>query len=354
MLLSALAQAAPRIDHIGHPPGFSFVLITQAQDISAAGDVVAGYSFSIDDTRAHKMIMRQIAFRWTPREGMRPLPYLPGGYLAAAQAVSADGHVLVGFSNGKTAEGHTFQSHATRWSASDGVRDLGTLPGGKMSAASGVAANGDSIAGYGNNRQGRQRALLWRHNMPPEDLGTLGGLKSTALDISRDGRYVVGAAHDAMGRSRAFIWDAVGGMRDIGSLPGMPAAQAIAISDQGDVVVGHCAHAIDNWAMDSSAEKRGFIWYRASGRMQELVNTIGGVMTQPLGVADNGQSVVGVATDAHDVAHAFRWTPTQGMTIETALAEPRRMEFARSVSSDGRYSVGRLAQDDSAFRAEWR
>ncbi len=65
-----------------------------------------------------------------------------GGFGSVAQAVSADGSVVVG--TGASA----FGTEAFRWTADDGMVGLGDLPGGGFfSAASGMSADGSTVVG---------------------------------------------------------------------------------------------------------------------------------------------------------------------------------------------------------------
>jgi probable HAF family extracellular repeat protein len=351
-LAAAAASASPRVENLGHlRPASGETRMSQGQAVTDDGEVVAGYSLLIVDG----MLVEQTAFRWSRRDGMQALPRLPGGNSTAALALSSDGRTVVGLSNGQTGgSAAKFNSHATRWRVGEPPLDLGTLPGGDESAATGISGNGMDIVGYGTNAAGHLRATRWHQTSPPVDLGTLGGTASLAFGISRDGRHIVGTTHNAAQQSRAFIWSADAGMQDIGSLPAMAESTALAISADGEAVVGYSAQRIENWfAPNVEMAAKGFIWHRASKRMLELVNTLGGTLTLPFGVANGGSTVVGLATDSHGVPVAFRWTPSEGMTAATTLPAEQQMEVAKAVTSDGRISIGRLARNDEAFRAYW-
>lgn len=350
LLLALPAHAVPHVENLGTLPGPRSSLTTEAQGISDDGNVAAGYSLVFDQRTSRA---KQFAFRWSQQEGMRPLPYLAGGGgTASAQSVSADGRVIVGMSDGHAAQASRFWSHATRWRQGEQPYDLGTLPGADESAAFGVSSDGEYIVGYSKNRYDALRAVRWQNNSPPLDLGTLGGERSLANAISRNGNAIVGVAENAAQRPRAFLWSASTGMKDLGTLPGAAASLATAVSANGNAIVGFSADQIDSWLNPQETVLRGFLWQRSAGRMQEIANTLGGTSTLPLGVADDGRSVVGIALDAHGEPHAFRWTPENGMTAETALPSMLQMHFAKGLSADGRFSVGGLA--DGAFRADWR
>ena len=81
---------------------------------------------------------------------------LPGGGYSFANAVSADGSVVVGW-----ADNAAWQRRAFRWTASGGMQDLGTLPGYDISYASGVSADGSVVVGWAWNAAGYKRAFRW-------------------------------------------------------------------------------------------------------------------------------------------------------------------------------------------------
>src|SRR4051812_31470082 len=72
-----------------------------------------------------------------------PLGYLPGGpNYSVAQAVSADGSTVVGYSGNPL-----FGTRAFRWTKSDGMIDLGSLSGDVSSWANAASADGTTIVG---------------------------------------------------------------------------------------------------------------------------------------------------------------------------------------------------------------
>ncbi len=81
------------------------------------------------------------AFRWTAAEGMSDLGLLPGATLSEAFAVSADGTVVVGIS------GSTGSYRAFRWTDAGGMQDLGRLASDSVSYATGANSDGSVIVG---------------------------------------------------------------------------------------------------------------------------------------------------------------------------------------------------------------
>jgi probable HAF family extracellular repeat protein len=138
-----------------------------------------------------------------------------GVKLSFANGVSANGSVVVGSAWWNAAE----QRHAFRWTASGGMQDLGTLPGGSGSAARGVSADGSIVVGDAWNikavGQIQYSAFRWTAAGRMEDLNftyanllTDGSELYRANAISPDGRYIVGKGRNATtGRTEAFLLD---------------------------------------------------------------------------------------------------------------------------------------------------
>ena len=252
-----------------------------AQGVSSDGAVVVGFAGTTGNAANR-------AFRWTGA-GMVDLGTL-GGTNSAAHGVNADGSVVVGLSE-ITANA---AARAFRWTGA-GMVDLGTL-GGTNSVALGVNADGAVVVGASQTTgDAANHAFRWT-SAGMVDLGTLGGTNSAALGVNADGAVVVGwAGTTATGPFHAFRWTAAGGMADLGSLGDNSAnSQANAVSADGSIVVGFSALG------SASACTRAFRWTAASG-MKDLngllaqagVAMSGITLTLATGVSANGQFIVG-------------------------------------------------------------
>ena len=138
---------------------------------------------------------------------------------------------------------------AAGWSQS--LTWLGTLPGGSLSVAYGVSADGLVVVGGVRNAAGQPRAFRWTASGGMEDLGTLGGRESEAYGVSADGAVVVGGVINAEGHRRAFRWTAAGGMEDLNTtyaslLTNSHLQRATAISPDGRYIVGWGYNAATN------------------------------------------------------------------------------------------------------------
>ena len=187
------------------------------------------------------------AFRWTASEGLVDLGSL-GGSRSDAYAVSADGSVIVGQSG----------IEAFRWTQATGMIGLGDLPGGTFnSRANGISADGSVIVGTGRTAEPNGRAFRWTQATGMVNLGLAPGANgSNASDVSANGEIIVGTSETRQGL-RAMIWDSTRGTRDLQTvltqelgldLAGWQLSAATGISDDGMVIVGYGSHAGRNEA----------------------------------------------------------------------------------------------------------
>jgi probable HAF family extracellular repeat protein len=154
---------------------------------------------------------------------MRDLGTLPGGSSSTANAISSSGEVT-GNSDTANASFHAFLY-------SNGMmHDLGTLPGGTFSGGNGinqVRREGVAVVGIADvpgdctsHLSCPYHAFLYKYGVM-QDLGTLpGGFFSYATGINQSGQ-VTGSADTNLGNFHAFLYDN-GTMRDLGTLPGTP------------------------------------------------------------------------------------------------------------------------------------
>ncbi|TWT45877.1 hypothetical protein RAS1_23130 [Phycisphaerae bacterium RAS1] len=286
-----------------------------ASGVSADGAVIVGSARDEDGFTQ--------AFRWTVVGGMQNL--LLGG---AANGVSANGAVLTG-SGGQ---------YALRWTAADGWQYLGTLGGG-LAVATGISADGAVIVGYSNNAANQRRAFRWTVGDGMQDLGALGGLSSRASAVSADGAVIVGTANNAAGLDHAFRWTVMGGMQDLGTLGG-PLSGADAVSADGAVAVGYAYTSRDLLV-------HAFRWNAADG-MEDL-GTLGGSQSEANAVSADGAVIVGRANNAAGLDHAFRWTVMGGMQDLGTLGG--LSSEASGVSADGAVIVGYADNAANQLRA---
>jgi probable HAF family extracellular repeat protein len=301
LLLAAAATLAQAqsITNLGTLPGGNY---SNAWGISADGSVVVGFSDSTNGGRA---------FRWTSA-GMTDLGTLPGGNSSEARGVSADGSFVVGTST--SASG----GRAFRWTSA-GMTDLGTLPGGNYSYAWGISADGSVVVGYSNSANGG-RAFRWT-SAGMTDLGTLpGGNHSVAYSVSADGSVVVGYSNNP-NEGRAFRWTSAG-MTDLGTLPGGNHSVAYGVSADGSVVVGYS---------NSANGGRAFRW--TSAGMTDLGTLPGGNHSVAYGVSADGSVVVGYSNNPNE-GRAFLYAHRVMLDVQDWLGSVGGVSSTLSTSLD--------------------
>jgi probable HAF family extracellular repeat protein len=247
------------------------------------------------------------AFLWD-NEDMQDLGTFPGGSASAANAISPSGEVT---GNADIANGnfHAFlYSHGT-------MHDLGTLPGGTFSQGASinriarpgsagrhviqVVGSGDVPGDCSSHLQCPYHAFLYS-NGAMRDLGTLpGGFFSNATGVNRSGQ-ITGSADTPQGDFHAFLYE-MGKMHDLGTLPNGFQSFARGINRRGTIV---------GYGSVGSVSDYHAIVYR-HGKMQDLNSLIPANAGWFLGFAyainDRGQ-ITGSGI-INGEGHAFLLTP---------------------------------------------
>ena len=236
------------------------------------------------------------------QETMPPTP--PDGGLmdlayGSAWGLSGDGNTLVGLYWRPGQPDGT--AHASRWTAADGVVDLGST--GKDSRANDCDADGNVIVGWAAAPFGTWQPTVWVD-------GVLTTLEATegfceAEIVTPDGTTVFGTTYEPVGRkffAVAWDWDgATWGRRILGALNGTAPEQGyVAPKDctpDGRLVVGYNQFFWGN--------STGFLWTEATG-MVDIV-TFASSLGIPFptdfdvqsltGVSDDGSVLLGVGQD---------------------------------------------------------
>lgn len=287
---------------------------SEAAAVSADGSVVVGYSGTSSGGRA---------FRWTSSEGMLNLGVLPSGNFSTANDVSGDGAVIVG-------SGLAGGFRAWRWTAQDGMTLF--LPGTNSSSAYGVSDDGLVIVGQDNSL-----AFRWSAADGMTDLGLFDGDgRSEARATNADGSVVVGHSMNSNnGQSRAFRWTAQDGKVQIGGLYTF----AFGVSADGAVVVGSSDSYAYRWTQD--------------GGIQSLGALAGGTNSFAYDISADGTTIVG-SSEAADGRFAFRWTE-QDQMVSLGVLDGGVESYAYGVSGDGSVVVGYSETTDGDYRAFlWR
>ncbi len=240
-----------------------------------------------------------------------------------ARAVSADGVVVVGDSD--TTSGR----RAFRWSATSGIENLGTLPGGTDSSAVAVSADGSVVVGFSSSGSG-ERAFRWSAETGMQDLGVVAtGTTSSASAVSADGSVVVGSSNIGS-ESFAFRWTGLAGMVTLG------AGDATGTDSVGAIVVGYGS------GVRSVETEDAFRWTSNGGR-QALGPDAEPAATWPSGVSSDGQVIVGYRLDVNRNYRAFRWSEGSGfVNLPTLPGDTESLAdcYGYGTNRDGTVVVG--------------
>lgn len=251
------------------------------------------------------------AFRWIDDgNGMLDLGTLKADNSGQsyATAVSADGSTIVGYAQD---DGGLYNLRAFRWvDDGTGLLDLGTLKADNsgQSFAETVSADGSVIVGYSDTDDGNRRAFRWMDD--GADMLDLGSLRadnlgySAATAVSADGGVIVGSAEVDSGLSRAFRWvDDGTGMLDLGSLraDNLGTSDAAAVSADGGTIVGT--------AENDSGANRAFRWIDDGKGMLDLgtLKADNSGSSTATGVSADGSIIVGNSYTDDGLFRAFIW-----------------------------------------------
>jgi len=251
---------------------------SQGQAINTIGQV-AGYA-RYSNYNAHGTI-------WTASTGLVDLgSFPPASNFSVGQGINSFGEV-VGYSF------HTgaIQQHAVLW-AKGTIHDLGTLPGGDYSQASGINDVGQ-IAGVANGKGISPHAVLWGRKGLIQDLGALSGGYSQAFAINIQGE-VAGDSATQDGRWHAIYWNKSTGLRALPYLgPKDTSASANGINNLGQIVGG--------------SGNSATLWQNDQNHTVQSLGTLANTWSTAIAINDVGQ-VVGWSNFV-----AFIWTQADGI-----------------------------------------
>lgn len=200
--------------------GASFVRVPNVRfvGVSADGNIALGSG-----------TMNGIAtsYRWTRANGLQQLQNAPGMRTTQPYGLSWSGGVAAGVV--RAANGDQL---ACRWDELGNVTVLGDLDGGSVRGqAQAVSADGRVVVGIGRGANGAE-ALVWDQN-GMRSLGQLNGNGTQAMFASYSGEYIMGLIINSLG---VFVWTPGSGMSE-SDVPGVNLVPLGASVDAG-VIVG--------------------------------------------------------------------------------------------------------------------
>lgn len=290
--------------------------------ISADGNVVVGYASAGNYSQA---------IIWTRSGGMVGLGYMPGATYNGtyAYAASADGTVVVGA--GKTTY---WTGEAFRWTAATGIVRLGLLPGGSAfpnanSFANAVSADGAVLVGWSATTNGSNRAFRWTEATGMVGLDVLPDCTASgARGMSADGGVVVGFAKIPM-IPTPCRWTQADGMAVLQPTLRGADNEAYAVSADGNTIVGSTSTEAFRWTKAVGSA--------AMGGMRANAISADGSVAVGLGSSTNA---IGAEAYVWMLPGAAR-TLSQILAAGGAdLSHWRYLTEAKGVSGDGRYVTG--------------
>jgi len=260
------------------------------------------------------------------------------GTLGGESSYAADineGNTVVGWS--ETSSGTT---HAFRWTAADGMVDLGTLPGDAMSRAvavlDGPAQNGAQILGV-SGEDGRWTPVVWSAS------GSISALSiplipgfGTALPTGFNAQgEVVGSDAGGTGLQQGWIWSESDGKYNLSANAqgGSNEGAASDVTTSGLVVLttraSTCRHTSECWRTYRWSQTKGYDPLGTPGNDPEADVT-------GLALNETG-TVAGWATAGTSSGTTpYRWDANSGFTILANYATgPSSYGYATAVSSNG-------------------
>jgi probable HAF family extracellular repeat protein len=306
------------------PPGEQTFLASFSTGVSSNGQVAVGHDGVASESRA---------YRWTAADGASGLPMLDGALrtYGTALATSADGNTIVGQASAAPADDGSERSVAAVWrpaavatakaikikqrhyaereaSAAMEAINVGLFPGGIISIANGVSADGSVVVGYGDQfilNFGSQvyQAFRWTQSSGMVGLGWIDTADkfSQAYGVSADGSIIVG-----VDGQQAFRWTQAQGMVGLGKAPGATSARATAISADNSTIIGF------NRFGSSNDNNRAFRWTAAEG-MSDLGVLSGDQFSEAKAVSADGSVIVGQSGIQFVSGRAFIWNKTNGV-----------------------------------------
>lgn len=244
--MSVLAGLIARADdltfiRVGFLPGDE---LSGVYSVNDAGTLAACISYRYNPSRTFTD-----AARWTPTEGIQPLPRLADNlttnalpYLAGKD-VTNDGRKIV--FTGTTADG-MHRGAAIANADGSGLLDLTALPNGeKLQSAIEISDDGLTVFGYSVDPQAFVVGSYWtaaggvQALVPPVGFNTV-----STSSLSSDGRVSAGDIYNddpntsGVSDFQAYRWTPEQGVEGLGFLPGGTTSRASVVSANGEVILG--------------------------------------------------------------------------------------------------------------------
>jgi len=248
-----------------------------------------------------------VASAWTNRGGLVPTGW--DGSVSSTWGMNSNGTVIVGLGWLTAAN-----AHAVKWDAAGGVVDLGSIVSGRSSRANAVNADGTVVVGWQDEPTGTRSGARWVNGVESFITDGSGNNLGEAGAVSADGNTIIGSA-----MPNPYVWNTTSGVTYI-THPNSSVffrGGATGISANGTTVVGYF-RAFS--APPMSGE--GFIWTAANGRVNLNdyaaslgIATNGVTMGLPLAISQDGKKIAGVGTNGSGQIVGFYLDLTQYLSV---------------------------------------
>ncbi|MFQ5640416.1 MAG: N-acetylmuramoyl-L-alanine amidase [bacterium] len=295
---------------LGHLPDFPN---SEARAVNASGQI-AGQAWSADFNSVR-------AFLYTDSDGMIDLGLLPGDESSVALGMNTFGEVVGASLVCADCDAHAFVAVCEK----EGLFSLGAFPGAAQSGAHDINACGQVVGFSHHPDPPTVRAFRYTEGVGLEDLGSLGAV-STAEAINDLG-WVVGSS-----TGQAFLYTDEDGMKGLGWLGSGAVSKATGINNSGQI----CGYS-NTVSSQLGGWRRAFLTTREAPAMQDL-----GVLspfTRSEATAINAYGhVVGSSYDPGGDVHAFRYTASEGILDLNDLIDPSlgwELKWAHDINDAG-------------------
>lgn len=194
---------------------------SQAWGMSADGTVIVGHT-------SHPTTFDTQAFYWTADEGMVALGKTHSGD-SYARRCSSDGSVIVGYAYSYTDV--IYGAEACYWDMATGIHYLGAMPGHYTSRANDISADGRVIVGYSEPDDGYRKAFKWTSATGMVALETPAGSTTVARAVTADGTLICGDVVYDSGLNIPCYWDEQGKFKPITLPSGGSSGGAVGITN---------------------------------------------------------------------------------------------------------------------------
>ena len=288
-----------------------------------------------------------IAAIWR-RSTMTALPTLPGGRNSQVFWMNSEGEA-VGFSETAVRDStckmpfQVFRYEAVKWSRDGKIQELRPLSGDTVSFAFANNDKGEVVGVSGTCANvtlppspSGPHGVIWDKDGNPTDLGTLpGGFVTNASGISNRSE-VVGTVKIAEKGPHAFLWTKNSGIQDLGVPEGdsvsiIPCCNSI--NSRGDIVAFSCPGSRE---VCRTEIRRDGKWIDLNTLALPGTNLY---LNSVANINDSGQIVTGGLNQENDI-HAALATPARTRSsiepMEDAISRSTQLDGSQSTSADGK------------------